>query len=322
MNENIGVTVFCITYNHVGYIAQALDSFVNQKTTFPIEIVVHDDASTDGTTEIIKEYAKKYPNIIPVLEEENIHGKGVSYFSKCANEFRGKYFARCEGDDYWCDLNKLQKQYDIMEANPDCRFCTHKTLEININSQKVTGIFPQFKQVTKKLSAKEVLSQMGIYGTCYRLSSFFCLTEDLFNYYRNIPDFKRAVDVGDGPLLMYLCQLGNTYFIDETMSCYRRGVGEGWTTKIAKDRERRIRHFDRWINCINLYNEYTNMKYDQECREMILYWEFEKLVFLQNFSAVLDSKYRAIFRNKNLKYKIKLLLKILKQKLHKNGTVG
>ena len=314
MDANIGVTVFCTTYNHEKYVAKTLESFLCQKTDFPVEIVVHDDASTDGTIEIIKEYAEKYSNIVPIFEEKNMYSKGVSYAWMYAEKLHGKYIALCEGDDYWCSPDKLQKQYDALEANPDCRFCTHKTQEINVVLQKATEIFPQFKQKTKKLSANEVLSQMGLFGTCYRTSSFFCSKEDLINYYNNVPEFKKAADVGDGPLLMYFCQLGKTYFINETMSCYSRGVTGGWTTKIARDKERRLKHFDCWINCINLYNEYTQGKYDKECRQMLLYWDFEKQIFLQNFSAVLDPKYKEILKSKSLKYKIKSLLNILKQK--------
>ena len=114
------VSVSCITFNHAGYIRQALDSFLMQKTDFAYEILIHDDASTDGTIDIIKEYEERYPDIIrPVLETENQYSKGISNISGVFNfpRARGRYIAMCEGDDYWSDPYKLQKQFDLMESD-------------------------------------------------------------------------------------------------------------------------------------------------------------------------------------------------------------
>lgn len=119
------VSISCITYNHAPYIKQCLDGFLMQKTTFSFEVLIHDDASTDGTTEIIKDYAQKYPDIIkPLYEEENQWIKG----RRGSAEFnfpraRGKYIALCEGDDYWIDENKLQMQVDFLENNPEYGMC-------------------------------------------------------------------------------------------------------------------------------------------------------------------------------------------------------
>jgi len=116
------VSVACITYNHAKYIREAIESFLMQKTNFSYEILIHDDASTDGTDQIIKEYELKYPNLIfPTYQSENQFSKGVRrilatfVFPKC----RGKYIALCEGDDYWTDPLKLQKQCEYLETNPE-----------------------------------------------------------------------------------------------------------------------------------------------------------------------------------------------------------
>jgi glycosyltransferase involved in cell wall biosynthesis len=115
------VTIRCITYNHEAYIGQALEGFVMQKTNFRFEAIVHDDASTDGTAAIIREYAEKYPGIIrPIYETENQYSKGNGSINRIMNAAaRGKYIAVCEGDDYWTDPYKLQKQVDILTNNPD-----------------------------------------------------------------------------------------------------------------------------------------------------------------------------------------------------------
>ena len=128
---DIMVSVVCCTYNHAQYIRQALDGFLRQQTAFRIEVLVHDDASDDGTADIIREYAEKHPDLIlPVLETQNQWSKGVRFFASHYHDLRGKYIAFCEGDDYWTDPKKLQKQVDYMEQHQSCSLCVHETAEI------------------------------------------------------------------------------------------------------------------------------------------------------------------------------------------------
>ena len=123
------VTVWCLAYNQRDFIRDALEGFVIQKTTFPFEVIVHDDASTDGTTAIVQEYARQYPEIIkPVIETENQWQKGgLKHIIHIMNEkYRnGKYIAFCEGDDYWTAPHKLQKQVDFLESHSEYSMCFH-----------------------------------------------------------------------------------------------------------------------------------------------------------------------------------------------------
>ena len=126
MKDKPLVSISCITYNHAPYIRQCLDGFIMQKTNFAYEILIHDDASTDSTSDIIREYENKYPDIIkPIYETENQYQKGVPIGSAVWNVPRaqGKYIALCEGDDYWTDPYKLQKQVDYMEQHPEIDLC-------------------------------------------------------------------------------------------------------------------------------------------------------------------------------------------------------
>ena len=115
------VSIDCITYNHKQYIRDAIEGFLMQITNFPVEILIHDDASTDGTAEIIREYEKQYPWLIkPVYQTENQYSKHNSFISISKIQYGralGKYIAFCEGDDYWTDHYKLQKQVDFLESN-------------------------------------------------------------------------------------------------------------------------------------------------------------------------------------------------------------
>ena len=115
--ETVMVSICCITYNQEEYIRDALDGFLSQETDFSYEVLIHDDASTDGTADIIREYARQYPEIIkPILQTENQYAKGLTNVSGTYNfpRAKGRYIAMCEGDDYWTDPHKLQRQRNIL----------------------------------------------------------------------------------------------------------------------------------------------------------------------------------------------------------------
>lgn len=120
-DKELMVSIQCLVYNHEPYLRECLDGFVMQKTNFRFEAIVHDDCSTDGSAAIIREYAEKYPDIIkPIFETENQYSKHDGSLGRIMDEAcKGKYIALCEGDDYWIDPTKLQKQVDFLESHPD-----------------------------------------------------------------------------------------------------------------------------------------------------------------------------------------------------------
>ena len=121
------VSIQCLAYNHEKFIRDCLDGIVSQKTNFPFEAIVHDDASTDGTAEIIREYANKYPDIIiPIFEQVNLFSTDISKMRQIiSSHLQGEYIAICECDDYWTDPNKLQIQMDFLRSHPDYSMCFH-----------------------------------------------------------------------------------------------------------------------------------------------------------------------------------------------------
>ena len=165
MSEQIMVSILCNVYNHGKYLRDALEGFVMQQTTFPFEVLVHDDASPDNSAEIIREYEEKYPEIIkPIYQTENQYSKGVRI-----NEvfhlprIKGKYVAACEGDDYWTDPLKLQKQYDFMEANPDYSMCVCSTVWQNVATghQETRGAITEDRDISLEEIIRQSLKKMA-----------------------------------------------------------------------------------------------------------------------------------------------------------------
>ena len=138
MVKDVDISILCVTYNHENYIRKTLEGFLQQKGNFSYEIIVHDDASTDGTTDILKEYQKKYPDIIRlVLQTENQYSqKKKILFDFLFPEVRGKYIAICEGDDEWIYEGKLQRQFLRMEEYPEVSLCIHNALRIDARDRK------------------------------------------------------------------------------------------------------------------------------------------------------------------------------------------
>lgn len=123
------VSIVCHSYNHAGFVKDALNGFLMQRTDFPFEIVVHDDASDDGTAKIIEDYAERFPRILrPILQKENqfSQGRRPAWFSFPAA--KGKYIAICEGDDYWLDEDKIARQASFLERNPAFSVCGHDAI--------------------------------------------------------------------------------------------------------------------------------------------------------------------------------------------------
>lgn len=156
----IKVSICCITYNHAPYIRQCLDGFLMQQCDFEYEILIHDDASTDGTIGIIEMYREKYPQLIkPIIQKENQYSKGVRGFNFLFNfpRAKGEFLAICEGDDFWTDPCKLQKQVDLLERRPDLSFCSHNVNKVDQDGMEIkSGV----AQSTVFFNEKEVFHKL------------------------------------------------------------------------------------------------------------------------------------------------------------------
>lgn len=216
------VTIRCITYNHEPYIRQCLEGFVMQKTNFRFEAIVHDDASTDGTVAIIREYAEKYPNIIkPIYETENQYSKRNGSLTKIMNEHtHGKYVAMCEGDDYWIDPLKLQKQVDYLEAHQNCRYVfTARYVNNEVHGTKV-------EQRYKK----------RVYKTYDILLGFNPGIQNVMFYTADTEEYLKYKGINGDRLFPYIASLkGEIHYINDITSVYRV-TGKGVSTSIEKNK--------------------------------------------------------------------------------------
>lgn len=267
--SDILVSVCCCAYNQENYVARALDSFLMQKTRFGIEVLVHDDASTDRTADIIREYASEYPEIIkPVCQTENKYSRGIKV-NKVYNFSRakGKYIALCEGDDYWNDPFKLQKQADAMEADADCSLCVHSANIVTAEGME-SGI--KRPSIGEKTYSPEEVIRGG--GGMFATNSMFFPAE----YASQLPEFYNNCPIGDYPLAIFLSFKGKVLYLDEPMSTYRHLALNSWSRKIEKDYAATMKHISNIEKMLTGANEYSSFKYRGTFRAVLAKKKLQK----------------------------------------------
>lgn len=208
------VSVVCVTYNHETTIAETIDSFLMQQTEFGVEILIGEDCSTDRTADICAAYAEKYPNRVKVITSGENVGPQANYI-RTLKEVRGEYIAYCEGDDYWTDPLKLQKQVDLMEADSDCALCFHKAIELKNGEEREFG-----PDEPRDQYSIEDLFMENFLRSCTAL-------------YRNVlrgeyPEWFYDLEIGDWAFHILHARHGHVRFIDETMACYRVHTRGTW----------------------------------------------------------------------------------------------
>lgn len=275
MNDNeIKVSVYCLAYNHEKFIRNALEGFVNQKTNFKYEVIIHDDASTDNTANIIREYENKYPDIVKAIyQTENQHSKGIRIFKTFIYPMaKGKYIAVCEGDDYWCDNNKLQKQFDYMEKHSECSMCVHNTIKHDLKTG-TEELFNNWKEI-HELTDKDVF-----YGWNVHTSSFFIRREFVFT-----PELKKKYWFGDYVRLTMAYYYGKVVALPDVMSVYNWNNPKGMTVKVWKNRtSKSIEKIKLKKEYLLEYNKITNNKYKEIVDKKIMEEDFNILIIKLDF---------------------------------------
>lgn len=317
--EQIMVSIICNTYNHEKYIADALEGFVSQKTNFKFEVLIHDDASTDGTADIIRKYEKKYPEIIkPIYQTENQYSKGIKIsFALQFPRAKGKYIAMCEGDDYWIDEYKLQKQVDYMETHPDCTFCFTNG-KILMPDRMVESFVPYpFRDSEKKDGQVDfdvpALEMLGFIPT----ASFF------FKNGLNVPEISPEAFSGDAYIKLVMTNYGYAHFIDEPMVVYRKTDENSATGQWDRDKVKFAQVCDKFVHFYYAMKEITGHKYDDLFNYRIFQRTVLKVMALKdccNMNDELSKKWnflwfpltiglRLVRKYYKIKYRIKAFLR-------------
>ena len=291
------VRVNCVTFNHAQFIANALDGFCMQETSFPFACVIVDDASTDGEQEIIKSYLIRnfdVDNKAIALEEETDDYKMVFvqhktnkncffvvYYLKY-NHFTAKkpkrpyfnksidsdYVAMCEGDDYWIDSHKLQFQVDFLESHPDNSGCIHAYRRDSYQKgDMVSTEVHKYPQTRESIPVEEVI--------CGKRQ--FCATASWLyrsSAIEDYPDWASKAPVGDKPLKLVLFSKGAIGYIDQVMSVYRVGVPGSWTMRVFRDKKAEKRSREGQMKIMKDFDKWTKGKYHKYVRRNISYYRY------------------------------------------------
>lgn len=246
------LSIICTTYNQEKFIAKSLEGFIMQKTNFPIEIIVHDDASTDNTVEIIKEYEAQFPNLfVNIYQAENQLSKGIDRVTRITfAAARGKYIAWCEGDDYWTDPNKLQKQVDFLEANPDYSICFHQAKSLFEDGSEIL-----YNQIAHDASFDILDLTQGNF-----ISTASCVFR-VHDHIRSIPDWFLKLSVGDWGIHMLNASKGKIFFMCDCMSVYRIHSGGMWASLSSDEACKKE------IEIMDQLNDAFNYEYDKYFQE-------------------------------------------------------
>lgn len=301
------VSVCVITYNHYNYIRQCLDGIIMQQTSFPFEIIINDDCSTDGTTEIIKEYVTKYPDIIrPIFHEENQYSKGVrGMFAKyCFPKARGKYIALCEGDDYWTDPLKLQKQVDFLERNSDysmaCSDAVIQTKDVELNWSRYSA--------NMDIPVEDIIINGGLF---IQTASYIYRRELLDNY----PSCCKQCHVGDYPLIIYAALNGKVRWFAEKQVVYRFSMGNSWTAMNNKGEiSKRINGWRTEVEMLIGLNKYSNYKYQTSFNKRQADYVYTILKDNQNYYNEISREFQDVFKKCSVRQRWGILL--MKYKLY------
>lgn len=251
------VSICCITYNHENYLSEALDSFLMQETDFPFEIIIRDDASTDKTAILIKEYENKYPNIIkPIYEKENGLQQGIKPLPVAIKRARGEYIAICEGDDYWTDSKKLQIQLTEMKKYPDYKMSFHPSSELRAG----VNVLPKLHNTKKFYSVEEIITcDFHLIQTNTVMIKKESLDSLNIELHSNSP-------VGDVWIRLTASIPNGIMFIDKMMSTYRVASSGSWSESIQRD-NKFIDYVTKMFTSIDDFDKYWEYKYTKAFKE-------------------------------------------------------
>ncbi len=289
------VVVVCLqTFNQKDYVEQALRSLLFQKTNFSYQILVHDDASTDGTAEILRDYYKRYPEQIRlILQAENQYSQDKKILGQMmAPYIDADYVALNEGDDYWLSPDKLQIQYDYMSQNPDCSMCCHAAEMVDEGANRTIGF--QRGDLSKKSGAHDfTMSELIWSGSRIPTNSFFFKAELIRD---GFPDFYNKCGVGDYPMSLYFGHQGRVHFIDQVLTAYRVNAKGSWSVKTILDPAKHAASNRDLIAMLDRFDQWSGGTYTAELEAKKDELQFEIYLKLHDYKSIKLPPYRKYYR--------------------------
>ncbi|WP_435235559.1 glycosyltransferase [Psychromonas sp. PT13] len=306
--ETVAVSVICATYNHELYIEDAITGFLMQETDFAFEVIIHDDASKDRTAKIVKEYQLKYPKIIkPIYQTENQYSKGNFKPGFYMTSFaKGEFLAWCEGDDYWCDKNKLNLQVDLLKEYPNVNLCIHDGHIIEFEELSNKHSFP------KRGNKIQLIEYIQLYKTAGQFSPTASLMVRTI-ILKNIPSFIYAAPIGDF-FIEALSGRQGVLYLPAKMSVYRKCVEGSWSSILLSHIDHKINFNLKMLDSLLELSSYLS---DTESKYVVYKIQFVyfqlSLLYIQKHSFMkaivyqLKSLKGSLYVKKHIKFIIELL---------------
>lgn len=304
--SNVEVSVLCITYNQEDYIEETIKSFLMQITTFDYEILIHDDASTDGTSKIVRKYAELYPDKIKaIIQTENQYSKKKSVVPIIASIAKGKYYALCEGDDYWTDRNKLQKQYEYMEKNSSCSLCIHDSY-ILYNDNIV--FYP--KRLAKQECEFNIEDAIMGLGIRMATNCAFYRAEA----YNSDDKYVELAPAGDYIRPIRAALMGSIHYIPERMCVHRMLAKNSFSSTMGtgeKSSKRWDEFYQRLYEALEEFNRVTDLQYLDIVKKSFIQQRFSNYLSTNNYKMIKQEPYSELYKKLSIKKKLEFKLPLL-----------
>ena len=315
MDREILVSVCCLTYNHEAYLRDTLEGFLMQRVDFPMEILVNDDASTDGTRAVLQDYAARCPGLIrPFYQDVNLYSQGKDLCLEVLYPAaRGKYIALCEGDDYWTDPTKLQRQVDFLEAHPKYTACVHDTLVHSCDGGK-----PDYRLLRHGADC-DVQFEDVLFGMSHAFhTSSILARKEIIAHPADFFYVGLAHGFGDQPDGLWLITNGRVRYLDRCMSVYRvHSNNAAWSSSVDGTYGKMLEFFEGKLALLRAYRPYAQPERVPAVDQAILETEFEKMHFEGRDREQRLPPYAAILRRQSLGYRAKNLIKCCFPHLHR-----
>ena len=297
------ITVVVMTYNHKNYIMKTLDSILLQKINIGFDILIHDDCSSDGTYQILLEYQNKYPDKIKIIRQETrkfvTEGFNMMIYHHVVPCINSKYVAYCDGDDYWCDEFKLQKQYKFLKEHDDYSMCFHNAYQLKRDDDMSSKWFMQDEG---DITMSDLVNDEP--GIKVATSSIFLKSST----FKNFSEWRKQFPVEDVPMYMTAALDGKIHRLRDVMCVYRQFANGSWTSQNKENSQRVIDHLEGIIKGIKLFDVETKYSYHNLVALQLSSCEFRIAFVKKDFKVLFSKKMRKNLKKMSFKERISLKL--------------